>query len=316
MAGSSRLDYEAMPISVRERIDEAVGASVLSATNATGGFTPGPAARCELADDRTVFIKACSFELGSFATAMHQREAAVLAGLPAAFPAPALLATVDVDGWFALITEYIDGVMPAAPFSAADVEGILQTVTDLAEASAACPIEIADPVGSHEAERESRWAWRQLREEGLVAEAGRFVHDHLDALVELEADWIDAAAGTALLHRDLRADNMLLTEQGGVAVDWAAASVGAPWIDLLGLLPDLHLGGGPDPHSSFNAHPVGASAAGGAVDCYLASLAGYFTRQSFQPPIPGVSGLREFQAAQGSISRRWLAARLGWDPET
>ncbi len=318
MAGSPRLDYSALPLEFRQSIDAAVGARVVSATNAKGGFTPGPAATCVLDDGHTVFIKARSSELSFLATAMHQREAAVLAELPVTFPAPNLLATVEAGDWFALITEHIDGAMPTAPFSATEVDGILQTVADLADASAVCPIEIADPVGTHEIERESRWAWRQLRDEGLRDErqpGSRWVTDHLRQLVELEANWIDAASGAALLHRDLRADNILLVSDGGVAVDWAAASTGAPWIDLLGLLPDLHLGGGPDPHVAFADHPIGAAAPSNDVDCYLASLAGYFTRQSLQPPIPGVSGIREFQAAQGEISRRWLASRLGWVSE-
>ena len=313
MARTPRLDYFEMPLSFRERISAVLGAEVVSAVNATGGFTPGPAATCSLADGRTVFIKACGFEMNPFAAAMHQREAEVLAEMPRSIPAPQLLATVELDGWFGLVTEHIDGVMPTPPFTSDHAAGVLQTVAELATAGAICPIEIADPIGTHDTELEARWAWRQLRDD--VEHAGQWVAEHLDSLVELEADWVDAAAGPALVHRDLRADNMLLTSSGGVAVDWPGASRGAPWIDLVGLLPDLHLGGGPDPHTTFAAHPVGAAAPSANVDCYLASLAGYFSRQSLQPPIPGVTGLREFQAAQGRISRRWLSARLGWEPE-
>lgn len=315
MARTPRVEYSELPAGFHASINRALGAEVVSASNAGGGFSPGPAAACVLDDERTVFIKACSFGMNAVATAMHQREAAVLAEMPRSIPAPAFVAAVDVDGWFGLVTEHIDGVMPVPPFSPAEVDGVLQTVTDLALAGARCPLQVADPVGTHDAERATRWAWRQLRDDGQREAAGSWVGDHLDQLVEIEADWVEAAAGEALVHRDLRADNMLLTESRGVVVDWATASVGAPWVDLVGLLPDLHLGGGPDPHVAFGAHPVGAAAPSDAVDCYLASLSGYFTRQSLQPPIPGITGLREFQAAQGRISRRWLAARLGWDSE-
>lgn len=314
MARTPRVEYSELPLAFREDMARSLGAEVVSAVNAVGGFTPGPAAVCTLDDDRTVFIKACGFEMNFAATAMHQREAAVLAEMPSNVPAPALLGAVEADGWFGLVTEHIDGAMPTPPFTQGDIDGILQTVSDLAVESTDCAIGVVDPIGSHDVERDARWAWRQLRDDGQQG-AGAWVRRHLDQLVDLEADWIDAASGTALVHRDLRADNMLLTSTGGVAVDWAAASVGAPWIDLLGLLPDLHLGGGPDPQVAFEAHPVGAAAPSAGVDCYLASLAGYFTRQSLQPPIPGVAGLREFQAAQGEVSRRWLAARLGWEPE-
>jgi hypothetical protein len=45
------------------------------------------------------------------------------------------------------------------------------------------------------------------------------------------------------------------------------------------------------------------------VNCALASLAGYFTRHSLLPPPPGLPTLRAFQAAQGTVARRWLAQR-------
>lgn len=314
MARTPRIEYRDLPGSFRDSLVEAIGAHVVSAVNATGGFTPGPAAVCELDDGRSVFVKACSFEMNHFAAAMHQREATVLAEMPSSIPAPRLLASVEVGDWFGLVTEHVQGVMPVPPFSDEEVDGVLQTVTDLAVAGAVCPVDIADPIGTHDAELDARWAWRQLRDKGGVSRSGEWVGRHIDELIALEAGWVEAAAGGALVHRDLRADNMLLTEHGGVVVDWASASVGAPWVDLVGLLPDLRLGGGPDPHVAFGAHPVGAAAPAAEVNCYLASLAGYFTRQSLQQPIPGVTGLREFQSAQGQISRGWLAERLGWDP--
>ena len=53
-------------------------------------------------------------------------------------------------------------------------------------------------------------------------------------------NWIPRA------HGDLRADNILLTQDGVVIVDWPGASVGAPWVDMLGMAPSVVLEGGPD----------------------------------------------------------------------
>jgi len=44
----------------------------------------------------------------------------------------------------------------------------------------------------------------------------------------------------------------------------------------------------------------------------VAAIAGYFTRQSLQPPPPGLPTVRAFQAAQGVVARDWLALRTGW----
>jgi hypothetical protein len=49
----------------------------------------------------------------------------------------------------------------------------------------------------------------------------------------------------------------------------------------------------------------------GAITAFLAAMAGFFTFQSLLPPPPGLPSLRQFQAAQGEIARRWLDERTG-----
>jgi len=49
-----RADWQSVPPHVRDAIDAIAGSGVLRATNLAGGFSPGPAARCELADGRTI----------------------------------------------------------------------------------------------------------------------------------------------------------------------------------------------------------------------------------------------------------------------
>jgi hypothetical protein len=78
----------------------------------------------------------------------------------------------------------------------------------------------------------------------------------------------------------------------------------------VGLLPSLHLDGGPDPVEVFGAHPLGRNADPDAVNTYLAALAGYFVRQSLLPPPPGINGVRVFQRRQGEIACNWLQQRL------
>ena len=40
-----------------------------------------------------------------------------------------------------------------------------------------------------------------------------------------------ATAGSTLLHNDVRADNVLITADKVVFVDWPAACTGAPWFE-------------------------------------------------------------------------------------
>ena len=308
-----RLDYFAMPQALRDAADTALGAPVVQATNQRGGFTPGPACRCELADGRTVFVKACGLELSELATVMHRSEAEILPQLPENFPAPNFLTSVEIDDWVLIASEWVEGTMPREPLTDSSIESVLDLVARLAAAGAACPVEGVNPVGGNPLERANRWAWKKLLDSGDVERLDEWSSRHLAALVELEDDWISAGSGTALLHRDLRIDNMILGTSRSVAVDWPAASRGAPWVDLVGMLPSFHLSGAPEPWTLFDQHPVGAAADADAVTCYLASLAGYFTWASLQPAPVAAPTLRQFQADQGRVSRRWLARRLGWE---
>jgi len=55
---------------------------------------------------------------------------------------------------------------------------------------------------------------------------------------------------------------------------------------------------------------VGRSADPRQVAATLCALGGYFTYQSLQPAPAGLPTVRAFQAAQGEVTRRWLAQLL------
>jgi hypothetical protein len=135
---------------------------------------------------------------------------------------------------------------------------------------------------------------------------------HLGRLAGLEAGWGEGAAGDTLVHADVRADNVLLTPSQVVFVDWPWASIGAAWFDLLGMLPSVHMQGGPAPESLLADHLVARDADPVAVTAVLVGVAGFFLRQSQQPAPPGLPTLRAFQAAQGRAALAWLRVRTGW----
>ena len=110
-----RTELASAPASVRAAIDEIAGSPVVAATNQAGGFSPGPACRCDLADGRTVFVKAAGTELNPDSPQIHRREADVLRALPADHPSPTLIDLVDDGDWVALVIEWIDllALLPA-----------------------------------------------------------------------------------------------------------------------------------------------------------------------------------------------------------
>ncbi|MGH3622472.1 MAG: phosphotransferase, partial [Sciscionella sp.] len=134
----------------------------------------------------------------------------------------------------------------------------------------------------------------------------------LDRLAELERGWADAAAGTSLLHADLRADNILLTADRVVFVDWPHACVGAGWLDLLLMLPSVAVRGGVPVELAWRRYPPARAAPDEAVDAVLAGLAGLLVRRSLLPAPRNIPRVRDFQLAQGRATLDWLAARRRW----
>lgn len=301
-----RAEWGRIPATVKAEVEAIAGAKIVAARNIGGGFSPGPAARCDLADGRTVFVKAAGSELNPDSPQMHRREAVVLGVLPSLFPSSEMIGLVDDGDWVALVITWIDATMPFAPLDRTAIERVLtlaHRVSDLGR-----EVDTDRLPACADAHAELGGNWRELRNAAVL---DRWTHEHLDELANMEADFAVAIDGDCLVHFDLRTDNILLgaTECDDVVVDWPGACSGAPWIDLAALLPSLHLDGGPLPHDVFEHHPVGRAAEPESVDVFLAALAGYFTRRSLLPPPTGLPTLRPFQAEQGRVTREWLRAR-------
>jgi aminoglycoside phosphotransferase (APT) family kinase protein len=153
--------------------------------------------------------------------------------------------------------------------------------------------------------------WRRLRED-RPARLDAWSTRHLDRLADLEAEAPSAVAGDTLLHLDVRADNLLLTPERVLVVDWPHARVGAPWVDMVFFAPSVAMQGGPPPEELLARHPYARRAGTEALTAVVAAMAGFFTREGLQPAPPGLPTLRAFQAAQGDVARSWLARRTGW----
>ncbi|MYY00025.1 phosphotransferase [Streptomyces sp. SID486] len=306
-----RAPWEDLPVRVRDAVGEVLGAPVVRAVTQHGGFSPGVAARVRTAGGRTGFVKAVSAEANPRSPGLHRAEARIAAALPDTLPAPRLLGSYDDGTWVALVFEEVAGRQPHVPWRPAELRRVLDAVTALARTGTPCPLDVP-PVAEELAD--AFRGWRRLRD-GEVADVrgrvDRWAVAHLPGLAALEARWAEGASGDTLAHADLRADNVLLTADGGVGfVDWPHALRAAPWFDLLVLLPCVRAQGGPDPQEVFAAHPLGRAADPDAVTAALAALAGYFLRGSLEPAPPGLPTLRPFQRAQADVALTWLRRRL------
>jgi aminoglycoside phosphotransferase (APT) family kinase protein len=137
-----------------------------------------------------------------------------------------------------------------------------------------------------------------------------WVARHLDRLAAVEAEVSTALEGSALVHGDIRADNVLLSAGVAWLVDWPWACAGVPWWDVVTMAPSVAMQGGPAPADLLRLAGVDGDPA--AVTVAVTAITGYFLNQSRLPPPPGIPAVRRFQAAQGVIALGWLRERLGW----
>jgi hypothetical protein len=306
-----RLPWDQVPLRVRDGIADMLGSAVVRADNQPGGFSPGLAARCALADGRRCFIKAVSPEQNPITPGMHRREAVVTAALPPGLPVPTLRHVHDDGHWIVLVFDEIDGHPPASPWSLDELAATFAALDELNAVTTPCPVPGLQPV--HEANDGIFSGFRRMAAgDPAVRQVDPWVRRHLDRLAGLEAGWIGAAAGDALLHFDLRADNLLVRPDGSIViVDWPQACVGAAWVDKLLMLPSVADGGGPSPIEVEEALRPFAGVDPGDVDRVITAFAGYLTYHAVLPPPPGLPTVRAYQDRQGGIARNWLARRLG-----
>jgi len=221
LPGSPRLRYDQLPAGLRTAVDAALGSPVVTASPRTGGFSPGPAAVLTCADGSRAFVKAVGTPLNPDTPDLLRSEARIAAALPAGLPVPRLRAHLEVtDGaeeWVALLFEVVDGANPPLLWTAGTATRVLAALSAFTAATTPCPVPGLPPL----AERLTRelTAWPLLRD-APPADLDRWEADRLDELAGLPARLAARAAlaGDALVHLDLRADNLLLTPSGEVVL--------------------------------------------------------------------------------------------------
>jgi hypothetical protein len=303
--GGNRLAWADLPDEVRRVIEDALGSAVTAAASQPGGFSPGLAARLRLADGRRVFAKAVSAARSPHGVGFHRREADIAARLPASVGAPRLLWSGGTDDWAALVFADVDGRTPPLPWRPADWTRVHDAVVALARDATPSPVDLPALAP------DLFTGWRALAADPvLAARADPWARARLDTLAELESGWPAAAAGNTLVHGDLRADNVLLAGARVLFVDWPHAATGAPWLDLLCMLPSVAMQHGPDPADVWRCSPLAVAADPGAVDAVLAAVSGFFVHSSLLPAPPALPTLRRFQALQGRHALAWLRTRV------
>lgn len=302
-ASKNRLRWAELPEHVRARIGQLAGGPVVAAANCEGGFSPGLAARVRLADGRRAFVKAMDCSAWPFQSRLYREEARATAMLPPGLPTPEFLGCDDDGDWVILAFECIDGTEPARPWREADLARVVIAASDLAAVTA------PDLPTDHP----RLGGWADIAADGSrlarLATSASWAAQRLSRLTELEVHGLAAAQGSALVHFDMFAHNILLTPDRVLFVDWPHARLGAPLIDTVLLLASV-VADGVDPEPFLAASPLTARVDPRAVDGLIAAQAGFCLRDALHPPEPGLEPIYAAKLELGLAALAWLARRM------
>lgn len=307
-ASGVRLPWSSIPPGVLHQIEVQLGAAVISTETQPGGFSPAVAARVAAGNGRRAFIKAIPPDINPDAPDIYRREAQIASALPPAVPAPRFLWYLDEgeDGWVVLTFEDVGGRNPETPWREEDLARVMEMLNRFWTETPPLAIDLQSAADHLDEFR----GWRALAEQ-QPAGLDQWSRRHRQRLADLESQVRAAAAGARLLHFDIRADNLLLTDDQVYLVDWPHASIGDPAVDLAGFAPSVVMQGGPEPEELLCRSGITTDPE--AINAIVAAIAGYFTQRALLPSPPGLPTLRAFQDAQGVVARRWLAQRTGWE---
>ena len=254
---------------------------------AAGGYTNAIRAIVQLADGRSVFVKAA----GDDATLGWLRdEHAVYEAVTGPF-------MPDLLGWEdgILVLEDLSAAHWPPPWSERHIDAVRHALADLHALSPPAGLPSAGDVES------LRDGWVVVASYpapflALGLCTATWLEHSLPTLIEAaERAPLD---GDRIVHLDVRSDNLCLADGRCKLVDWNHTARGNPDLDIALWLPSLHLEGGPEPAG----HPELAAAFAG----FLACRAGLP-----EPPTAPPHGVRPVQIAQLRVALPWAARELG-----
>ena len=308
--GRSRLVWADLPDGVAHLVQEQLESEVVGSVSHDGGYSPGLASTLVTGYGERVFVKAVGESLNAFAVELYRREVAVAPLLDERVPAPAFQwsaeESIDGDDWVALAFDAADGPGPGDPWTPDGVAAALDLADRIGDLDAPAGLPaLADETFRH---------WHEVAADAEllagIATLDPWAGERVRQLAALADGWAQAVAGTALVHGDLRADNMVILAGAAAAVDWPSAAAGAPWFDAVAMVPSMVLEGAGTAEELLATSRHAGAADADAVNVVLAAIAGYFLYSSLQPPPPGIPHVRAFQREQGLVCTHWLRRRL------
>ncbi|HZS31201.1 MAG TPA: phosphotransferase [Gaiellaceae bacterium] len=278
---------------LEERLTAVVGACPVAWTERAGGYSTAECYSVELDDGRRVFVKAAEAE---HMARWIRREHEVYSSLAGTF-IPELLGFDDDGARPLLVLEDLSHADWGRDWTEERI-GLVRAA--LRELQSATPPPNTHPVRETFSSLFGRWLIVEEDPEPFLSLGLRsrgWLEQRLPALIAAA----DTAQfdGDALVHMDIRSDNLCTLEGRAVFVDWNWLSFGMPELDLVGWSCSLALEGGPKP---WELLPERSG--------YAAFVAGIFAAVAGLPPPDTAPTVRAFQAEQLTVALDWVDREL------
>ena len=266
--------------------------------HAAGGYTPAQRWLVGFEDGTSCFAKSAVGLPGSPIDEWLRSEYAVYSRLEADF-LPQMHAWDDHRVQPLLILEDLSAARWPPPWHPGDVDAVLDMLARMhATPLDVPPAERLDPdLTTH---------WREVQDDpapflalGLCSPA--WLDAALPALIAAAAE-VDLS-GDALVHFDVRSDNICFDGDRVLLIDWNFAARGNGELDIACWLPSLHSEGGPPPEAILADAPH-----------WAAVMSGFFAARAGGPPVPNAPRVREVQLRQLRSALPWAVRALKLPP--
>lgn len=312
-----KLPWRRVPIAVRQKVEVALGVSVVRAARVWGGYGPTPTFRLVLADGRRAFFKGTHQDSNEFSKAALLYEERIYREIGPSLGTwmPQCYASLHHGDWHMLILEDL-GPRSVPPWTSTRTRAITHALAAFHHSSLGSqppawlsrPDEYLSYINWAQVVRES------LEFQNIAALAGEGAPQALEWLRTI-APTIDRLLNQtalregpyAILHGDLRSDNLRFTGGRLCLFDWPAITVGRPEWDMVAFAQSVTVEGGPAPEQIMAWYGEQFSVNTHAVECALAWCFTYFADRAWRPEIPGLPRLRRFQRQQLGILSCWVA---------
>jgi hypothetical protein len=319
-----KLPWRRVPKSVRQQVEEALGAPVVRAARIWGGYSPTPTFRLALADGRRAFFKATYAESNEFSTQALDTEERVYRELGPMLAQwmPTHYARFNHADWHVMVLEDL-GPKSAPPWTPLLARRVCHALGDFHRATLGADLPAWLP-------RRHTWldgeSWSQTLEEieGQAPFAERTGDKQTDDMGSQVLAWLHAVSPVvgelmarpvlaqepySLLHADLRSDNLRFKQGRLYLFDWPAICVGRAEWDFVVFAQSVTVDGGVLPEQLLAWYGETFTVDDAVVETSLAWWLSFFARRAWRSEIPGLPRLRRFQQQQVAVLAQWAARR-------